>query len=120
MVGNQNQWYSQYKRLTNQGKTDTIVVEEISHLSDIEQAEKIADHIAAVSQEYEHLRKEDIEVPKFDKSTTPHIPLEEVYETLMSIKTKKSTAPGDVPAKLVKRSAEYLLQLLWLILLILG
>ena len=105
---NHNQWYSQYKRLTNQGKTDTIVVEEISHLSDIEQAEKIADHIAAVSQEYEHIRKEDIEVPKFDKSTTPHIPLEEVYETLLSIKTKKSTAPGDVPAKLVKRSAKYL------------
>ena len=39
---NHNQWYSQYKRLTNQGKTDAIVVEEISHLSDIEQAEKIA------------------------------------------------------------------------------
>jgi hypothetical protein len=103
-----NQWYSQYKRLTNQGKTDTVVVEEISHLPDKEQAEKIADNIAAVSQEYEHLKKDDIKVPEFEKSTTPHIPIAEVYETLMTIKTKKSTAPGDVPAKLIKRAAEHL------------
>ena len=30
----QNQWYSQFKRLTNQGKLETVVVEKISHLSD--------------------------------------------------------------------------------------
>ena len=101
-----NQWYSQFKRLTNQGKTDKIIVEEISHLADSEQAEQIADHISAVSQEYDPLKTEDIEVPKFNQSTTPHISVEEVLEGLMNI--KKSSARGDIPAKLIKRAAMFL------------
>ena len=68
-----NQCYSQFKRLTNLGKTEPVIVEEISHLPDIEQAEKIADHISAVSQEFEPLKTEDIEVPEFDISSTPHM-----------------------------------------------
>ena len=103
-----NQWYSQYKRLTNQGETDKVVVEEICHLTEEEQTEKIADYISAVSQEYEHLKTEQIKVPDFNKSTTPHISVEEVLEHLMMIKTKKSTAAGDVPALLIKQSADHL------------
>ena len=104
----QHQWYSQYKRLTNQGKTDQIIVDEISHLSDIDQAERIADHISSVSQEYEHLQKEDIKIPDFHKTSIPHIAVSEVKEKLLMIKTKKSTAPGDVPAKLIKVEADVL------------
>ena len=68
----QNQWYSQLKRLTNKGKTDQIVVDQISHLSDKEQAESIADHISSISQEYDHLQTKDIEIPSFLKNSTPH------------------------------------------------
>ena len=64
----QNQWYSQYKRLTNMGKSAKVVVDEISHLSDQEQAEHIANHITAISQEYAPLRYEDINVPEFPMS----------------------------------------------------
>ena len=81
----QHQWYSQYKRLTNQGKTDQIIVDEISHLSDIDQAERIADHISSVSQEYEHLQKEDIKIPDFHKTSIPHIAVSEVKEKLLMI-----------------------------------
>ena len=105
---NQNQWHSQYKRLTNQGKTDQIIVDEISHLPDKDQAEMIADHVSAVSQEYDHLKTDDIEVPVFDKLSTLHISQAEVKDKLMLIKTKKSTAPGDVPAKLIKIAADHL------------
>ena len=77
-------------------------------MPDKEQAERIADIIASVSQEYEHFKKDNIKEPEFDKSTTPHIPIADVYESLMTIKTKKSTAPGVVPAKLIKRAAEHL------------
>ena len=104
----QNQWYSQLKRLTNKGKTDKIVVDEISHLTDKEQAECIADHISAVSQEYDHLQTKDIEIVPFLKNSTPHISVQEVSEHLKLIKTKKATALGDVPAKLIKVAADHL------------
>ena len=83
-------------------------VEEISHLPDTEQAEVIADHFSAVSQEYNHLQTEDIQVPRFPQESTPHISVSEVAEQLNMIKTKKSTAAGDIPAKLIKLSADHL------------
>ena len=104
----ENQWYSQYKRLTNKGKTDKVVVEEIDHLTDKEQAEVIADHLSAVSQEYKHLENYDIQIPNFPQTSIPHISVSEVADQLKQIKTKKSTAPGDIPAKLVKLSADHL------------
>ena len=78
----QNQWYSQYKRLTNNGKTDNVIVDEISHLSDKEQAEKIAESITAVSQEYDYLQTKDIENPPLEKSSILHITVTEVKERL--------------------------------------
>ena len=102
----QNQWYSQLKRLTNQGKSEEIVVDEINHLTDPQQAETIANHISSMSQEYDHLKNEDITIPYFTKSTIPHIRVTEVEEKIMMIKTKKSTANGDIPAKLIKVAAE--------------
>ena len=104
----QNQWYLQLKRLTNKGKTKDLVVDEISHLSDKEQADTIADHIESVSQEYDHLLTNNIKIPSFPKSSTPHITVEVVTEHLQMIKTKKSTAPGDVPAKLIKAVADHI------------
>ena len=103
-----NQWYSQFKRLTNKGKSDQVDVDEISHLPEAEQAEVIADHFSAVSQEYNHLQDEDIQVPRFPQESTPHISVSEVAEQLNMIKTKKSTAAGDIPAKLIKLSADQL------------
>ena len=90
---NQNQWYSQFKRLTNNGKIEKVIVDEISHLSDKDQAERIADNISAVSQEYKHLETEDIVIPNFEKSSIPHITVAEVKEKLLSIKTKKIYSP---------------------------
>ena len=104
----QNQWYSQYKRLTSQGKAGQIVVEEISHLSEQAQAKSIADHITAISNEYEHLKSEDIEVPDYPTTSIPHILVSEVKEKLAMIKINKSTAPGDVPANLIKVAAEHI------------
>ena len=41
------------------------MVDEINHMPDKVQAETIAYHISAVSQEYEHLENNDIKVPDF-------------------------------------------------------
>ena len=102
----QNQWYSQFKRLTNQGKKDKLVVEEISHLTDNEQAEKIADHISSESQEYTHIKSTAIQVPDFEMTSIPHVSVSEIQEKLLNFKTKKSTVPGDMPAKFIKAAAE--------------
>ena len=106
MEKDQHQWYSQYKRLINKGNSELPVVDEINHMPDKEQSESIADHISAVSQEYEHLKSDDIKVPNFERSSIPHISVSEVKEKLNEIKTKKSTAPGDIPAKLIKVAAD--------------
>ena len=90
----QNQWYSQYKRLTNMGKSAKVVVDEINHLSDQEQAEHIANHITAVSQEYTHLKSEDIKISNFSASSIPHIPVNEVEEKLLEIKPKNQLHLG--------------------------
>ena len=59
------QWYSQLKRLTryDQGKEETIQVEEIRSLSDQDQAEMIADHLAQISQTYKEVGGLDIDIP---------------------------------------------------------
>ena len=61
-----------------------------------------------MSQEFEPLKTEDIKVQEFNISSTPHITVDEVLQDLMAIKTKKSTAPGDIPARLIKRAAKSL------------
>ena len=47
------QWYSKMKRITNFGreKSETIQVDEISHLPDQDQAESIVDSFSAISNE---------------------------------------------------------------------
>ena len=67
------QWYSKIKRMSGQGKdqNDRIVVEEIMELDDEEQAEAIADHYAAISNEYEPLKEEDIPKELYEPSLPP-------------------------------------------------
>ena len=49
----------------------------------------IADHISAVSQEYVHLKADDINVPDFERSSIPHITVLEVKEKLAGIKKQR-------------------------------
>ena len=60
-------WYSEFKKLTrfDQQTSENITVESIKDLPVAEQAELIADKFAQVSQEYEKLKNEDIEIPAF-------------------------------------------------------
>ena len=76
------QWYSQLKRITryDQGKEEIIQVEEISSLSDQDQAEMIADHLAQISQTYEEVRASDIDIPLFDIKDIPQLTVTEVKE----------------------------------------
>ena len=58
-------WYREFKKLTSfdQLKSEEIDVEEIKDLPSKEQAELIADNFAAISQEYDKLETDDIQIP---------------------------------------------------------
>ena len=70
MTARDSQWYSKLKRITNynQIKSDPVQVEEISHLSDKEQAEAIADSFSTVSNEYGSIQRDKIIIPPFSHS----------------------------------------------------
>ena len=44
----------------DQPKNEKVIIPDIGHLSDIEQANKLADYFSEIPNEYEQLKKEDI------------------------------------------------------------
>ena len=101
------EWYSKLKRISryDQGKSEFLQVEEISHLSDLEQAERIASKQADISNTYKSVQLEDIQIPPFSAEDIPQFRPDEVKEYIMKLKSKKSTAPGDIPVKIIKEFA---------------
>ena len=92
----------------DQGKSEETQVEEISHLTNQEQAELIADKLAEISQSYMGVELTDIIIPPFTKKDVPQLSVRRVKEYISRIKPKKSTPPGDIPAKIIKEFSEYL------------
>jgi hypothetical protein len=104
------QWYSCLKKITSfdQQKTEQTMVDEISHLSDQQQAELIAERFASIQNEYQSLKNEDIDVPHFEENEMPQFHPSEVWFALSRIDAKKATVPGDFPARLIKQFAAYI------------
>ena len=103
-------WYRELKKLTSfdQLKSEEIIVESIKELSDEEQAELIADNFAAISQEYEKLKTEDIKVPYYSESDIPVVTEEDVINALESMDANKSNVNNDVPLRILKKFAKYI------------
>ena len=104
------EWYSMLKRITrfDQGKSEELQVEEISHLSNQEQAERIADKQAEISNLYKEVQLTDIVIPPFSKEDIPQFSLRQVKEYILRLKSNKSTPPGDIPVKIIKEFSECL------------
>ena len=102
------EWYSKLKRISryDQGNSEYLQVEEINHLSDLEQAERIASKQAEISNSYRGVQLEDIPIPPFSAADIPQFSPAEVKEYIMKLKSKKSTAPGDIPVKIIKEFAQ--------------
>ena len=68
---NPRQWFKWIKGVGNSEQNDEkLEVESIKHLSDIEQAELIADKFAEVSNEYQPLDRSKINFPHFKDEDT--------------------------------------------------
>ena len=106
---NPSQWYSLLKRITKYDtQKEELHVGEISHLTDQEQVEAIANHFNATSQEYKQVETEDIELPEIPPESIPQFTASHIKGIMDKIKTNKSTIPGDIPARIVKESSAIL------------
>ena len=106
---NSKQWYKQMKMLLKYDQKDEMIqVDDLKHLSDIDQAEAIAEKFAEVSNEYDVLNRQEIEVPEFSGDQIPDITENDVIEALDSLKLNKSERLSDVPAKIFKTFSIYL------------
>ena len=101
------QWYSILKRISryDQGKSHYIQVEEISHLSPQEQAERIADNQAQISNSYKSVELNDIPIPHFSVEDIPQFIPSQVKQYIYRLKSRKSTPLGDIPVKILKEFA---------------
>ena len=104
------QWYTCLKKISSYGeqKTQQTNVDEISHLTNQEQAEIIADRFAPIQNEFQALEKEDISIPHFAQNDIPQFHPSQVWFVLSRLDTNKATVPGDFPARLIKHFAAYL------------
>ena len=103
-------WHREIKKLSSfdQNTSEEIVVESIKELPADEQAEKIADNFASISQEYDELKTEDIIIPNYSSDEIPQFNEKEVKEALEKLDANKSDVKGDLPAKVLKACAEKL------------
>ena len=97
------QWYTKLKRLAvyDQVKFEPIQIKSLEESSDQEAAELIANHFAAVSKQFEPIKRERL--PAHQPSLPPPVIYErEVSEQIKSAKKTKSTLEGDIPYSIAK------------------
>ena len=101
-TSNPGKWFSKLKRMSgqDQDKQDNIMVEEMLGLTNMQQAEMIADHYSKISNQYEQVKSDDF-LQYQDTSKLPHIEPLKVYNIIKSMNKKAATVPGDIPIKLI-------------------
>ena len=105
-----NQWYSKLKRMSghNSEKVEEPVVLSINDLPNQTQAEIIADQFSSISNLYEPLRKDDIDVVSSNLSPFPNVSPFFVYQQIKKMKLSSATVKGDIPGKIIKMFAHKL------------
>ena len=92
----------------NQQKSENVIVHEINHLSDKDQAQKVADHFTQIPNEYEQIQKEDIDISPIKNEDIPQFKSVEVWMLLSQLKTNKSTIKGDISVRIFKEFAAHI------------
>ena len=90
-------------------KDQTVQVQTIMDLPSVQQAELIVDQFAHISNLYQPLKSEDIQLPSFENSLP--VPLFEPYQMfqkLAKMRKKASTVCGDIPWRII---SEYSVEL---------
>ena len=83
-----------------QCKDENICVQELNDLPSQAQAECIADRFAEISNLYQPLNLEDVDIPDETKPAPLFEPLH-IHKKIKSMKKKTSTILGDIPWKII-------------------
>ena len=79
-------------------RNENVYVESLANLPMEVQAERIADSFAKVSNEYEPLKEEDVDMSELkNKKPLPYITAYKIHKKIKKMKTKISTVIGDIP-----------------------
>ena len=102
-TSNPGKWYSKLKRMSGQssGKQQNILVDELTGLSDQEQAECIAQHYSEISNQYEQVQASDFTDYFNLESSPPNVEPLKVYQVIQKMNKNAATVPNDVPIKLI-------------------
>ena len=70
---NTSKWYSSLKRMTayDHQKKDTVIIQDINHLTDDEPTQSLADNFSSIPNEYDQLKSEDIDISPFKTEDIP-------------------------------------------------
>ena len=78
-------------------QSSNIQVEELEGISNIDQAERIAQHYGSISNEYKALEKQDIPSSMYStEEMPPFIEAYQMYERIMKMNSKKATVKDDI------------------------
>ena len=106
---NPGKWYAMAKRIgaVDQMNEGQVNVESLSHLSNAEAAQKIAEHFAAISNEY--CPVDNSKLPCFLPALPPpKVEEYDVYMRLNRLKKTRSTLPIDIPEKIRRQCSPFL------------
>ena len=101
---NQSQWYSKLKRLGGlAGSQDHIILDELQGVPYQDQADRIAEYYAKVSNEYKALKKSDIPTQLYEtEESPPVVEPYQMYQQIEKMSTNKATVTDDIPMKVIK------------------
>ena len=109
-VKNPAKWYSSLKRICSyeKNKREELVISDISHLTNEEQVELIADKFASIQNQYEPINQDKIKLSVSSAFIFPTFSCNEVWMELIKLNPRKSTIIGDIPPKNLKSVAAYI------------
>ena len=105
-----SKWYTSLKKMTahDQQKSDKVIIPDINHLSDLEQANILADHFSEIPNQYDQISKEDIKIAPIEEIYIPQFEPVQVWILLSQLNANKSTVKGDLPARIFKEFAAHI------------
>ena len=102
-TSNVGKWYSKLKRMssTEKFRDDNVYLQEFTDVPSQIQAEKIADRFSEVSQQYQPLNPDDINIPNIESKPLPLYEPNQIYQKIRKMKKKTSNLEGDIPWKVI-------------------
>ena len=106
---NPGKWFKMAKKIgaISESESDEIKVESLSELSNRQCAQEIAQHFAAISNQYSPINP--VELPAYlPAPLPPQVEEYDVYLRIKKLRKTKTTLPIDIPAKLRHECSPYL------------